>query len=142
MRTQSQATRAKSKWEANNVLRVSWTLTAAMILVLFSFETANAFVPAVTPETVVGDPRAITLGDPAPRPVAGTTAVGGEVFLPVSGVVSLPVSGVVSLPVSGVVSLPSTSTTPTGAEASAAVLGLGLIGAAGAFVVIRRRRSS
>jgi len=52
------------------------------------------------------------------------------------------VSGVVSLPVSGVVSLPSTSTTPTGAEASAAVLGLGLIGAAGAFVVIRRRRSS
>jgi len=116
------------------VLRVSWTLTAAMILVLFSFETANAFVPAVTPETVVGDPRAITLGDPAPRPVAGTTAVGGEVFLPVSGVVSLPVSGVVSLP--------STSTTPTGAEASAAVLGLGLIGAAGAFVVIRRRRSS
>jgi LPXTG-motif cell wall-anchored protein len=118
MRALSETGSCRSTWEANNVVRLIWTLTAAVILVLSSFGTANAFVPSVTTETVAGDPLAISLGDPAPRPVASTTAVSGVVFLP------------------------STSTASTGAEGSVAVVGLGLIGAAGAFFVIRRRRSS
>ncbi len=116
--TESQTGSRRTTWEANNVVRLIWTLTIAMILVLFSYDTANAFVPALTTDTVTEDPLAISLGDPAPRPVASTTAV------------------------SGVVLLPSTSTTSIGAESFVAVVGLGLVGGAGAFFVIRRRRSS